>query len=323
MSNLIREALEAAREALGPNGTLADMRKANEVILRALASLDVPIIRPSTGEGARGETPETDAFRVQIGMKKTEFGWAHTEIPSSDALPKAIALMESIELRLRAEKKSANNWYIKAMQTPPPPVQANGLPDGWAQPIGDLLSQALAEEDHIGGLSTQTIGAMQSWVHRLSALPVQADRAGVGEDAFENWWDSRGKFIDPDSDEVPWYDKRKGLAEEAFRAALRSTARGEGEGALETESEKAWREAFHCPKCGSVGFRPNPKTGGCGWVKCEGIAAAKCKNPRCEAGMIYNHSTWGPENWKCPDCKGLGYLPAAPAPEQGKGDGNA
>lgn len=62
----------------------------------------------------------------------------------------------------------------------------------------------------------------------LSALPEQADRAGVGE-AFENWWAVTGKFIDPDSDDVHWYDKRKGLAEEAFCAALRSTARGEGE----------------------------------------------------------------------------------------------
>lgn len=37
--------------------------------------------------------------------------------------------------------------------------------------------------------------------------------------AFEAWWDTRGGYIDPDPS-VPWSDKRKGLAEFAFRAAM-------------------------------------------------------------------------------------------------------
>lgn len=44
-----------------------------------------------------------------------------------------------------------------------------------------------------------------------------ADRAGC---YFDDWWDQTGKCLDPDTSDVPWFDKRKGLAELAFRAAL-------------------------------------------------------------------------------------------------------
>jgi hypothetical protein len=39
---------------------------------------------------------------------------------------------------------------------------------------------------------------------------------------FEGWWQSVGKFFDPDTSEVPWFDKRKDLAEYAFRAGWQS-----------------------------------------------------------------------------------------------------
>lgn len=38
--------------------------------------------------------------------------------------------------------------------------------------------------------------------------------------AFEDWWDRIGFNVDPDTSDVPWYDKRKGLAEIAFAAAF-------------------------------------------------------------------------------------------------------
>lgn len=38
-------------------------------------------------------------------------------------------------------------------------------------------------------------------------------------DAFEEWWARDGFYIDPDTSDVPWFDKRKGLAELAFAAA--------------------------------------------------------------------------------------------------------
>jgi hypothetical protein len=33
---------------------------------------------------------------------------------------------------------------------------------------------------------------------------------------FEKWWDSDGKYFDPDTEDVPWYDKRAELAEYAW-----------------------------------------------------------------------------------------------------------
>lgn len=37
---------------------------------------------------------------------------------------------------------------------------------------------------------------------------------------FESWWQRDGRYIDPDTDDVPWFDKRKELCEHAFRAAM-------------------------------------------------------------------------------------------------------
>lgn len=36
---------------------------------------------------------------------------------------------------------------------------------------------------------------------------------------FDEWWNRDGRFYDPDTTDVPWYDKRKALAERAFHAA--------------------------------------------------------------------------------------------------------
>jgi hypothetical protein len=38
------------------------------------------------------------------------------------------------------------------------------------------------------------------------------------EDGFDKWWESSGKYYDPDTDDVPWFDKRKELASVAFFA---------------------------------------------------------------------------------------------------------
>ncbi len=37
---------------------------------------------------------------------------------------------------------------------------------------------------------------------------------------FDEWWTREGKFIDPDTCDVPWIDKREALAQCAFRAAI-------------------------------------------------------------------------------------------------------
>lgn len=33
---------------------------------------------------------------------------------------------------------------------------------------------------------------------------------------FEKWWGESGRYIDPDTDDVPWFDKRKELCAVAF-----------------------------------------------------------------------------------------------------------
>lgn len=40
------------------------------------------------------------------------------------------------------------------------------------------------------------------------------------EAEFASWWHRTGKTLDPDTEDVSWYDKRKGLAEAAFVAAM-------------------------------------------------------------------------------------------------------
>lgn len=51
---------------------------------------------------------------------------------------------------------------------------------------------------------------------------------------FDDWWEKDGKFYDPDWSDVPWFDKRKDLAEYAWHRSqteLRSTVdRLEGAG---------------------------------------------------------------------------------------------
>lgn len=55
------------------------------------------------------------------------------------------------------------------------------------------------------------------------------------EKLFEDWWDRDGKFIDPDYSDVPWFDKRKGLAAEAFSAALAMSRNYTADDAAEPE----------------------------------------------------------------------------------------
>lgn len=40
------------------------------------------------------------------------------------------------------------------------------------------------------------------------------------DEMFSGWWSRDGQYLDPDTSDVPWYDKRKGLAHLAFNAAM-------------------------------------------------------------------------------------------------------
>jgi hypothetical protein len=50
------------------------------------------------------------------------------------------------------------------------------------------------------------------------------DSLGKGKSmlvGFDKWWQEDGKMIDPDTEDVPWFDKRKALAELAFEAGIK------------------------------------------------------------------------------------------------------
>jgi hypothetical protein len=49
---------------------------------------------------------------------------------------------------------------------------------------------------------------------------------------FEQWWQEDGRFYDPGTEDVPWFDKRKQLAEAAYAA-------GKKVGSLEGGNYKA------------------------------------------------------------------------------------
>lgn len=43
----------------------------------------------------------------------------------------------------------------------------------------------------------------------------------MSDDAeFADWWHRVGKSLDPDTEDVSWYDKRQAFAEAAFHAAM-------------------------------------------------------------------------------------------------------
>lgn len=55
-----------------------------------------------------------------------------------------------------------------------------------------------------------------------SRTPDVEKAAGAAPLPFSDWWTSQGKFIDPDTEDVPWFDKRKDLCEAAYDAGQSS-----------------------------------------------------------------------------------------------------
>jgi hypothetical protein len=51
-------------------------------------------------------------------------------------------------------------------------------------------------------------------------LHDKATALTVARASFDKWWVDDGSFIDPDTDDVPWFDKRKELCWCAFRDAI-------------------------------------------------------------------------------------------------------
>lgn len=48
---------------------------------------------------------------------------------------------------------------------------------------------------------------------------VEPLNTNAAAEAFAVWWNADGRFLDPDTSDVPWFDKREALAEDAYLAA--------------------------------------------------------------------------------------------------------
>lgn len=61
-----------------------------------------------------------------------------------------------------------------------------------------------------------------SVVNARAAISESVERTMCQDEIdFESWWSDHGRFIDPDTEDVDWFDKRKELAGYAFLAARR------------------------------------------------------------------------------------------------------
>jgi hypothetical protein len=57
---------------------------------------------------------------------------------------------------------------------------------------------------------------------------------------FAKWWQEEGRMLDPDTEDVPWFDKREALAELAWNAAMRASEemRGQLSRIIEVDSNR-------------------------------------------------------------------------------------
>lgn len=79
------------------------------------------------------------------------------------------------------------------------------------------------------GFSLWSTKMMRAWLRqnqqpslpkRRKMPPVKTLRDPLPDRLFEEWWRKDGVYLDPDSSEVDWYDKRKELAAYAYLAGF-------------------------------------------------------------------------------------------------------
>jgi hypothetical protein len=63
--------------------------------------------------------------------------------------------------------------------------------------------------------------AFASAAEKVAEIEGTVTQKQVAQD-FDDWWSLDGQYIDPDTDDVPWFDKRRGLAMAAFQAGGKS-----------------------------------------------------------------------------------------------------
>lgn len=67
----------------------------------------------------------------------------------------------------------------------------------------------------VGSTGLRGVGA--GMMKQKSAYQKRNER----DEAFEQWWQADGRFYDPDTEGVSWFDKRKELAAVAFQAGVK------------------------------------------------------------------------------------------------------
>ena len=93
------------------------------------------------------------------------------------------------------------------------------------KPEDVALSTAYGDKEEAEDLAEDLNNAFRKGVSSVRAH--DGGRAIAPPIPFEDWWASQGKFIDPDTEDVPWFDKRKGLAEAAYDAGQSSVKFGQ------------------------------------------------------------------------------------------------
>lgn len=125
-------------------------------------------------------------------------------MPSNLDLDRIKAARMESWLRRKAAEGSRDGFYCGGIDNAPMDVQAAF----WAVAEVERLRQELATAKSVGPVSGVK-------VERQNAKKPKPDPIYA---AFIEWWRKDGLYIDPDP-EVDWYDKRRDLAWEAYRAA--------------------------------------------------------------------------------------------------------
>lgn len=120
-----------------------------------------------------------------------------------------------------------------------------------AEKTGQLVVQAEAERD-------AALAAKQSEYERGrkderegQMSEPKLDPSNVITDGFDAWWAKDGRYFDPDTSDVPWFDKRKDLAEYAYRRGKLVTTRWASAYQPNASPEQEFMSHLkNCTRCG-------------------------------------------------------------------------
>jgi hypothetical protein len=104
---------------------------------------------------------------------------------------------------------------------------------------------------------------------------------------FWGWWRRIGNSYDPDTEDVPWYDKRKFLAEKAFDAGVAQSTNYTA-----TEEVHPWQLAFANGRTVSIAFEDGEPYLEVGLEQQLIVTTAAPSKPSLPAGVSKIFGTW-------------------------------